>query len=574
MASGKSKVSCKNETQSSSHHSRDHEQPVEDCEDKVIYKNLEHIQEFIGQLKLKDSDDLSDKTRNKVEEVKFMVNKWLEDSKQAKVDSFHESCQGARKKVFKREIPESISEKSSINDSSDSSDSGRDLYSAKSDRVNRMQWVKLEDVMGKIGGKKIPELEKFNEKSGEDLKKYLAKFEKYCSQNINGDRDGWVIELKEHLEGRTLEAFKVMKGVRDDYDSIKAKLLEWFSENKENRKRKYLRNFEKAKCKPNEELYLYCCKLENLYRLAYPKKNDMDNRMLQQKFLSSVPKEANKMMKTYRMFNRINDKKMKWSEMKRWAKLYDAEKEELDEEKKVSDTDSSQEEIVIDVGQKLLEKARKREEKQYGNRVYYSDRYRNSGGYQVDRKFDHQRGHNLNRNDGNGRYASGNANTFGGRRVESFNNNQGNGYNGDEFTYQSRRSNFHRGRGAYHTNRNYNNGNRAQFSAVPNSIRGTAVTCSFCGKIGHKAEVCRFNLKCFSCGGHGHMARVCPTKRVQNRFNRSASVDASGSRTPFNSRNADVVDGLGENVHNMQDNVVRNRHASGPVNISRNQGNE
>ena len=123
---------------------------------------------------------------------------------------------------------------------------------------------------------------------------------------------------------------------------LKKKLIDWYEENKENRKRHNFKEFNKMKLKSGEQLALYCCRLENSYKLAYP--GHKDKRFLIQKFSESIPKSAKKLLKNYRMINKMNDKKITWKEVKRCAAIYDCEKEMS------TDTEN---EIVVELGQQI-----------------------------------------------------------------------------------------------------------------------------------------------------------------------------------------------------------------------------
>ena len=84
----------------------------------------------------------------------------------------------------------------------------------------------------------VPQLETFNETSGQDLVKYLSKFEYYCQENFKGKRYLWVNELERHLSGRVLEALQSLHQFGDNYDEVKSKLLIWYKDEWEIRKAK------------------------------------------------------------------------------------------------------------------------------------------------------------------------------------------------------------------------------------------------------------------------------------------------------------------------------------------------
>ena len=138
--------------------------------------------------------------------------------------------------------------------------------SSDDDRVDRFA-----KAIARLDNRKIPDPDKFDEKSGEDLRQYLERFEDYCRENFKGDKIFWVGELKRHLSGRLLEAFEATKTVSDTYGGVKAKLLEYYDEMKELRKERNRLLFKNAQYKRGESLYLFSSRLESMFRIAYPK---------------------------------------------------------------------------------------------------------------------------------------------------------------------------------------------------------------------------------------------------------------------------------------------------------------
>ena len=60
------------------------------------------------------------------------------------------------------------------------------------------------------------------------METYLNRFERYCEENLRGDRSFWIDELESRLTGETLNAFGAMKDVEDTYDKLKDKLIDWY----------------------------------------------------------------------------------------------------------------------------------------------------------------------------------------------------------------------------------------------------------------------------------------------------------------------------------------------------------
>jgi len=273
---------------------------------------------------------------------------------------------------------------------------------------------------------------------------------------------------------------------------------------------------------------------------------------LQQKFNSSIPKRARKLFVTYRMINRITSKKMSWKEVKRCAKLYDCEVEEREEEKVKREYEESEEDIVINVGQNWLKNeggsGRKR---QHGNKVFYSDSYRNNPTWAEERQFDRSGRNQFNRDRSNLRRDGGLYSTdqraersinnvhHGQRNSNGHNEERRNGYNGIDS--QSRRT-------------------RTGLAYVPNSLKRKAVVCYNCKKLGHVAAQCQSEVVCYRCGGGGHFARACPSANVPRYGNRSRSVGDIDRQRYTNSRenNYSRVNGNFERNSRSNENLSNN----------------
>jgi len=274
-------------------------------EEETISCNIDHLTQFLSELNDRKLCDLSQDTRNKIVDMKHQMNRWLgmqrsePDERSGAIPKtrlnfpkVESKLKGVADSCSEREIKRSLH-----SDTSDELPTEReendDSASSSSRHFRRSRnMVRLADVMGSLNRGRIPDCEKFDENSGQDLKKYLSNFEKYCRDNVNGGKSGWLSELRKNLSGRTLEAFKIIRGLEDNYEDVKKGLLEWYKESKDNRKMRYIKAFEEMKFERKEELYLYCCRLEKAYRLAYPKQSIVDNTLLQQKFRTSVSSKA------------------------------------------------------------------------------------------------------------------------------------------------------------------------------------------------------------------------------------------------------------------------------------------
>jgi len=355
-------------------------------EDDVIAKNVEYITSFIEQLSSREKEEMSGRAKEKLKDLKCVLGRWLtgEENSVTKAEVY---ASGARPKtVANSQLKKRKVESSSSSESNNDSSSGSDSYEASSEsslsdqrtskkkgKKSKSDLVKLSEVLGKLNKGRIPDLENFDERSGQSLERYLRKFEKYCKENVNGGKSGWISELSNHLEGKTLRAFKAVRGVEDDYDMVRDKLLEWYGDSKENRKAKNIERFESMIYRSGQDLYLFCCELENAYVLAYPKHSANSSSVLQRKFMATIPRSARKMLGSYRMFNRVADKNMSWRHIKKWAKVYDSEIEVEEGYKRDDERDL----ITIDIGQELLRQNSNAKE----HRVFHSRGNRNNAPY-------------------------------------------------------------------------------------------------------------------------------------------------------------------------------------------------
>ena len=90
-------------------------------------------------------------------------------------------------------------------------------------REERMGLEELVKAMAKLDVRRVPSQEAYDESSGQDLIKYLEKFETYCRSNFKGNKNMWIGELERYLTGKTLEAFRAVRGVEDTYSTLRRK---------------------------------------------------------------------------------------------------------------------------------------------------------------------------------------------------------------------------------------------------------------------------------------------------------------------------------------------------------------
>ena len=465
-------------------HQNDDEQGTDntDSEEVAIKQSCQFIEKLVDSLNKGGLDRMSRVSRKDLHEIRA---KFLELDIKVEVEDEKEMLESGKKVLIEKPtnlkkyneegaIPKSIrttqkikvpiiknssSEQDGLSDSSTdeskaSSRASKVSGRSRSSRRGNGREDLLTRLLDKLDNRRVPQLEDFDEKSGEELKEYLQKFEKYCEDNIRGSSNFWVRELEGHLSGETLKAFNSLKDSKDKYHEIKDKLVTWDADIKDIKKKKAKDKFFKMKIEKNEALYLYSNRLEKQFKLAYPKHKTESSKTLIDKFTESVPKNIKKQVKSQIISDKINDRKVHWTSIQKFARYHDVEREN-----EKSDS-SSQEEIVIN----LQHNPQPKRDKIVTPQMFFNDRGIN------------------------------------------------NRFNKSENQMTREPSNF-RGNNnypQYQRNRNnYDNVAKQRYTNMSDSIPNVN-NCSFCNRMGHTAVYCRLRLKlCFICGKSGHRMEEC-----------------------------------------------------------------
>ena len=375
-------------------------------------------------------------------------------------------------------------------------------------------------LLDKLDNRRVPKLEDYDDKSGEDLQDYLKKFETYCQENIRGDSSFWVGELQNHLSGDTLKAFISLRDNRDRYHQIKEKLVTWDKETKDLKKKKAKDKFLKLKMEKNEALYLYSNRLEKQFKLTYPKHKTETSKHLIDKFTESVPSSIKKQIRAQIISDKINERPIYWKSIQKFARYHDLEK------KNDYSESSSEEEVIINLQHNPRPKKNRNDyisretesqnDENFTNpQVFYSDQTKNSNGYNYQ---DNQR----RARDGERRNQPENPRS----RYFSYNNKEMEPQNQSE-NRQSRYSSYNtRDIEFPNKSRNYQNAyQRNDLKQISRNIPNIA-NCNYCNRMGHNADNCRLRLRlCFICGKSGHRMDNCY-------FNQQRSHQRSQSQPP------------------------------------------
>jgi hypothetical protein len=388
-------------------------------------------------------------------------------------------------------------------------------------------------AISRLDSRRVPSPEKFDEKSGERLEKYLDRFEQYCKSSFKGDSRLWIGELDKFISGKLRDAFRAMRDTDDTYDSMKIKIINWYDNMKESRKQRQRGIFGNLKLGKSESIYLFTSRLEKHFKLAYPKHNVKSSKILRNKLIEALTKGAKDSIKSQIMSYKLADIKISWNLLQKWAKCYDSEVgNETSEERRDRVMVDSEEEISISIGQQ-----NRNINKRVNNVIDYSqgsDRS-NSWGNR-----DRMQGNN---SDTNYRQQTPNINY----RQENFRNNgQGNTMNTNNVPRNTNfnmnyNRNFEQNRNYdYENDRNVNynrdhdmnrNGYRqnsqhremGMFQRPAPHLSNNIVRCNYCNRIGHNEDKCRSRLGlCFLCGAENHRLNQCPENR--NRGNKQTQA--------------------------------------------------
>ena len=248
------------------------------------------------------------------------------------------------KEKIRREIKrESDSSSSSSSESSESDSSSSERESSSDNEEERRKKMKKKKMyknfkeitdeekfyllLERMDNRSMPELEPFDEESVETLGEFIKNFEEYYSKNFKGNKQLRIRALEKLFTGRILDSFKAIRKVEKDYSTIKRKLLRWYDGEKEARKYKAKKKFEKATVKENESMLMYSNRLMSLFKLAFPKKNAEKSDTLVKKFCSTVPRKMRNLLNN-QMYNcKLSGKQFKWNKLQKCAMIYDGTKE-------------------------------------------------------------------------------------------------------------------------------------------------------------------------------------------------------------------------------------------------------
>ena len=555
---------------------------AQEAQDNAIKLSCEHMTKFIEELTKCDPKAMSKSSKQSVIGTQICLQKLIDlqdkliDNELVKDDDQDESDNNVRPK--KKLIKKKPVKQEHQNDSEE-----EELCEEDEDQHVRHKYKKkvhksdddldvskgtnksiLEILAEKIDNRKVPQQGKYDEDSGETLDSYISRFESYCQDNLRGGKRFWIDELEGRLTGESLKAFHAIKDVGDSYSSLKDKLITWYKDMKDMRKKKAKAQFDKATYQEKESLYLYSTKLEKLFRRAYPLNKVSKSTLLRDKYVNTVPNKVKKDIKRQMFTDSMNDKPTTWDSIQKFARHRDVwmQTEKYDDDSETKDEQSDA--IVINVGdvQNKKKASPKRENKievEYdeSQKKFYicnpnlinlkppevqfinnADKQRfSNNSYTRENRQDNQRSYDNS------------------ARNNKFDYSNNRSYNQQNYRGSSQ-GHFGSGRGGnFNNSRNFeNNGNyndrRPQFAPPPNV---NIMTCYRCGKMGHAIRDCRVP-KCYTCGVIGHISRNCQSGRDGR--------SRTNSEPPTNEKRYDTRQQRGDENHNDPKSFHQNKSES------------
>ena len=354
--------------------------------------------------------------------------------------------------------------------------------------------------VGMGGSRNVPEPEPFQLGTGQKINKFFKIFERYCEHQYSNDKSDWIKVLGKYLQGEIKSVYEAVKIAKDDYQRIKARILDYYQMNKEKIDTDRKSQFEQAKMKPGELIGIYALRLESLAEKAYPNVPVENNKDLRKKFIKTVPEYfANQLYAHNTVTKGCTGRDLLWDDIVKLATLSQSEIENIQ-------TGTAYE---MYYGNEIKSK-----EPTHGVNSQMTE-YKNT---KINNKksnylFQEPKGNNrmFNKKRYNAKYEINN----------NYNNVKQNEYNGN--------SNINSKQGHVNTDQ-VKNGfqNRQRYF---NSTNKVAETCNYCKKLNHQEKDCRIKHRlCFKCGGTNHISRHC-TQRNNKGFSNSYNQYTTNRQT-------------------------------------------
>ena len=222
----------------------------------------------------------------------------------------------------------------------------------RKEKVRKESDSQVADILRQMDNRQVPKLENFLEDSGQSLNKYLDRFESYCRQNFKGNEEFWLSELENHLEGKMLESYKLLRDYDDNYYDVKIKLLRFYKDSSKLRKRRFKKKFENARPKHKESLYSFSIRLENLYKSAYPNKQkdvQQSSKLINQ-LKKAVSRETKNALSSQIITCKLKGEKPTWKFIQECIRYKDLDDGDGEDDSRSDEDMTAKKEVVINLG--------------------------------------------------------------------------------------------------------------------------------------------------------------------------------------------------------------------------------
>jgi hypothetical protein len=92
------------------------------------------------------------------------------------------------------------------------------------------------------------------------------------------------------------------------YDVVKRKLLQWYDDMKETRKKRNKLSFTNARYNSSKSMFIFSNRLEKLFKLAYAFRRVEDSRTLRERYVAAVPKPFRRILTSQILSYKIKEK--------------------------------------------------------------------------------------------------------------------------------------------------------------------------------------------------------------------------------------------------------------------------
>ena len=211
---------------------------------------------------------------------------------------------------------------------SSSSDNDKSTVASSVSRSRKSKSAKkisISKLVQNLENRPVHRIATFNEEYGQDLEKYLIKFEDFCCNNFKDNKDFWIGELEGNLKGKTLETFVSLRDYTDGYDEVKLKLLESFRCYGAHQRVAPKNKFKTARLKSGEILFMFSKRLESLFKLAYPKHGVAYSTTLINQFVNAASRTVRELVRSKIMDLKLPKKRVSWDFVQRCVKIRDRE---------------------------------------------------------------------------------------------------------------------------------------------------------------------------------------------------------------------------------------------------------